>query len=769
MKSCQPVTSFALDVKRYNPSDVDDILNSVKKCSKRTNRQSRVEYYNIPIAFDTEASSWYNEAGDKRACMYAWTVGINGKVIFGRTHDELMYVFNRISQVLHLYSKLRVICYAHNLAYDFQWIAKRMKFDKIFALDKREVVYAISDLGIEFRCSFILSNFSLAKVGENLLTYKVEKKVGDLEYNLVRHTETPLTSQEIGYCLNDSLVVMAYIQESIERNDNDITKIPLTNTGYVRSYFRNACLHGDDEKESKKYKNLIRKLTLEVDEYDLLKRLFAGGFTHANYLYVGQVLENITSYDLTSAYPSMMVAQRYPMSKGVKITEPMSIEQFHKYLDTYCCAFTIKFKKLEAVVNGYDTMISISKCLNEDAIRNDDYTLINNGRIYRCNECITSMTEVDYEYISWLYDFDENDIEIYEMWIYQRGYLPTPFIKALLELYKKKTIYKGDKEHEAEYQHTKGEFNASYGMTVMDVCRDVIEFIPENMKDSWTKTKCNREEVITKYNKNRDRFTHYAWGCWVTSYTRQVIATAIIRCGADYVYSDTDSIKIANADDHKDYFDEYNAYITRALRLAMDYHKMDYSWIEPETLKGDKKPLGVWDFDGFYTRFKTLGAKRYLVEYYDDVEERLKLKLTVSGLNGRPCFTRKIVKNGKEVTVEFTDDELRAIPMEKITDALTYMRKVCDFDNTRVFEFFTAGTTDETSMLIPAGKTGNSIHTYIDYETSGEVTDYLGNTAPYHEYSSIHMEGSTYKSSLAGKFADFLKGKAQERRSVNYV
>ena len=35
-------------------------------------------------------------------------------------------------------------------------------------------------------------------------------------------------------------------------------------------------------------------------------------------------------------------------------------------------------------------------------------------------------------------------------------------------------------------------------------------------------------------------------------------------------------------------------------------------YISPKTIKGETKTLGVWDFDGFYTDFKTLGAKRYI-------------------------------------------------------------------------------------------------------------------------------------------------------------
>ena len=66
-----------------------------------------------------------------------------------------------------------------------------------------------------------------------------------MDYSLIRHSNTELTEKELGYCINDVLVVVAYIQETIEREGN-ITKIPLTKTGYVRNYTRNNCMYNGD-------------------------------------------------------------------------------------------------------------------------------------------------------------------------------------------------------------------------------------------------------------------------------------------------------------------------------------------------------------------------------------------------------------------------------------------------------------------------------------------------------------------------------------------
>ena len=52
---------------------------------------------------------------------------------------------------------------------------------------------------------------------------------------------------------------------------------------------------------------------------------------------------------------------------------------------------------------------------------------------------------------------------------------------------------------------------------------------------------------------------------------------------------------------------------------TLEYYNLNPNLLSPKTVKGEIKPLGVWDFEGYYTRFKTLGAKRYLVEEDDNL------------------------------------------------------------------------------------------------------------------------------------------------------
>ena len=220
----------------------------------KTNK--KISFYNVPAGFDIETSSFY-ENGEKRAIMYEWTFGIgfasNGEIEYlitaGRTWDEFDILLSALSSWLNLEPESRrLVVYVHNFPYEWQFIRKRFTWNKVFLIDDRKPVYAITESGIEFRCSLKLSGKSLANTAKDLIKYKTEKMVGDLDYNLIRHSETPLTEQEWRYCENDVKVILAYIQEKIE-SDGDITRIPLTKTGYVRRYCKHGCFPDGEREE----------------------------------------------------------------------------------------------------------------------------------------------------------------------------------------------------------------------------------------------------------------------------------------------------------------------------------------------------------------------------------------------------------------------------------------------------------------------------------------------------------------------------------------
>lgn len=697
----------------WSPDEIKNMLSESLSEDMLIKTTKKLLMYNAPASFDiettsfTQPSSQLDQDEEKVAVMYEWTLGINGQVMIGRTWKEFLDVCEIISSELNLMpDQKHLIVYVHNLAFEFQAFCKRFTWHKIFSIKQRKPIYAVTMGGIEFRCSYMLSGYSLQKLPEELTKYPVEKMVGDLDYSLMRHSETPLTAKELKYCENDVRVVMAYIQETIER-DGNITKIPLTKTGYVRNYCRNMCMYEGSHKKNvgkyKKWRQLMKSLTLDADEYRQAKRAFQGGFTHANVMYAQQVVKNVRSFDFASSYPYTMVAEQFPMSKGKKV-KINSIDEFRRYLKLYCCMFDIIFYNLKASVL-FENPMSVSRCpLKQNA-------KINNGRIVSADMVATTITEQDFEIFEKFYTWEH--MEIHNFRIYERGYLPTDFVRAILKLYNDKTTLKGVEGQEVEYLLSKGMLNACYGMAVTDICRD------ENIYDDgvWSKEIADPEEEIEKYNKSLRRFLFYPWGVWVTAYARRNLFSGIWEFGEDYVYSDTDSIKAVNAERHMKYIEAYNRRVRKKLERAMLFHGLDISLTEPENVKGEKQPMGVWDDEGVYELFKTLGAKRYLVK------KNGKYALTVAGVNKKSALNYMVKQFGDCIFDAFDDD-----------------------------------------LEIPAEHSGKLTHTYIDDVRTGCLVDYTGKPLEFTELSGTHLEPAPYHMSMAMAYLDYIMGVREHER-----
>lgn len=707
MKSQTNLTNyskFVIDETYY--TDINKYISVIEKQRFQLvyKRRKKKGYYvyNVPCSFDIETSSFY--VGDvKQVCMYIWQFNLNGVICVGRTWKDFLYLIEKLQNALNLSETKRVYCYIHNLAYEFQFIRKWFTWENVFSTDNRVPITALCGYGVEFRDSLILSGYSLETTGKNLHKYKVEKKTGFLDYQKIRTSETPLTHQEILYCIYDVIVVCAYIQECIDECGK-ITNIPLTNTGRVRNFCRKNCFYGFSKDKYKRqetyyqYRDLINTLTLEPDEYNLLKYAFQGGFTHANALYVGDVVENVSSYDFTSSYPYVMLSEQFPMGKGFKVSIK-SIEQFKMYAKHFCVIGYFRFTAVSPKI-FCENPISKSRCI--ECINSVE----NNGRIVYADSLTIACTEIDL--ITYMQFYNIEHIEISTCYCYARGYLPRNFILSILKLYNNKTKLKGVQGKEKEYLHSKGMLNSCYGMTVTDIVRDEIEYI-----DEWCITKADLHEQIDNYNNSKSRFLFYPWGVYVTAYARKNLFSGILECNNDYIYSDTDSIKITNAENHAKYFQDYNNNVIVKLKRMCDFYKIPFDLCKPKTQNDKEKLIGVWDYEGDYKRFKTLGAKRYL--YLTDT-----LHSTVAGVS----------KQG----------------------LINYMIDCYSNDYDKIFKKFDNG------LIVPETYTGKLTHTYIDNEMSGRVIDYMGNEYEYYEKSGVHLSPTQFEMSLSALYIDFLRG-----------
>lgn len=246
-------------------------------------------------------------------------------------------------------------------------------------------------------------------------------------------------------------------------------------------------------------------------------------------------------------------------------------------------------------------------------------------------------------------------------------------------------------------------------MTVTDLLREVNEYENGNWLEPYFPV---LETEINKYNRQSSRFIYFPWGIFVTSYARRNIFELILEAGKDdYIYCDTDSVKMLNGEKHIDFIKRYNERITKKLEYALKQHDIPLEYIRPKTIKGEEKPLGIFDFEGVSSRFKTLGSKRYITE--TDGE----LSITVSGINKK--------------------------------NAIPYLKEKYK-TNDNIFKHFKEG------LNVPAGRSGKLTHIYIDEERTGTVKDYTGQKYKYKELTGIHLEPAAYKLSISEEFHNYI-------------
>lgn len=698
------------NVKNVNWEKIRVIFSNAK-ITKPSKKKPAV--YELVSSFDIETTS-YSKDNEDIAFMYIWQFSLENYVIYGRTWEEYFNFIDKLKDVGNIAPSQQLIIWVHNLPFEFQFIRKMIEWQKVFATDERKIVYGVTNQGFVYRDSYILAGYSLNLVAKNLHTHKIKKLVGFLDYDKIRTPQTPLTQKELEYSANDVIIVVDYIHEQLDEYGS-ITKIPLTNTGRVREFTRDYVFYNHKKDHRKtggtfgQYRRLMNILTIDKGTYEQAKRAFQGGFTHANSNKQGKIIENVSSFDFTSSYPTVMVSEKFPMSRPFypKIN---SIDDLENLIKKSSCMFDVKFKNLQSKID-YENYLSVSRCkVSSDCIED-------NGRIYSASTVITTITDVDWWILKQCYSWDK--ISIGTVRAFYREYLPKNFIRAIADLYQNKTKLKGVSDKHGEYMRSKGMLNSMYGMSVTDIVRD--ESVYDG--DEWATNKADVNEQLEKYNKKITRFSYYLWGVWVTAYARRNLWLGILSCKNDYCYSDTDSIKIEHGDKHQDFIDRYNSWIVEKINAMCDFYNLDPNIFNPATIKGVNKQLGVWDYEGLYKKFKTLGAKRYLVL------QDGKLALTCAGLPKK--------------------------------SGLEYMKKQGKTID-GVFDYFN----DE--MYIPSDYTGKNTHIYIDESKTMMVTDYLGNTSEVHSESGVFLYGADFTLSISEQYSQFIKMMKQGYKFKGY-
>ena len=251
---------------------------------KRGNRGCRKKprYKNVVCAFDIETTTvhYKDELVGKeikpryQSFMYIWQFQLSEMItVVGRTWEEFMTFIHRIVDDMG-YNEWLVV-YVHNLSYEFQFLKGIYPFknDEIFAVDRRKVLKCTMFDHIEFRCSYLHSNMSLAEYTKKMGVYH-EKLSGELfDYDKQRYPWTKLNDYELAYCINDVQGLVEALTIEMKIDGDTLATIPLTATGYVRR---------DTKRAMHSQRKLVQSIQFDYHVYELLREAFRGGDTHAN-------------------------------------------------------------------------------------------------------------------------------------------------------------------------------------------------------------------------------------------------------------------------------------------------------------------------------------------------------------------------------------------------------------------------------------------------------------------------------------------------------
>lgn len=653
--------SFALEEKTYNfiwySQFSDDLFpeNQIYKKSK---------YLNIGSGFDIETTNF--EKNEKHyATMYCWQWSLNGITIIGRTWEEFTEFASRIVDHYKLNKKKKMLVFIHNLSFEFSFMRKWLPgINHVLAKTKREVMTFTWNY-IEFRDSLILTRFGLARMSKNY-NLGLDKLKGDLDYNLIRIStpeyQTPLELEEIAYCINDVQILQLFFHKFIKKEFlRNGYKIPLTQTAVPRSEMKRA-LKKLGKSYNNTYHDFIMRCFPDEELYYLMRRyLFRGGYTHSNNLVINNLIMStdeceLAGFDRKSSYPSEIFHKKHPTQYFFQPVEWFYNNMFNQESFFEDVGFIGAFK-FTNIQSRYPHSIESKHKL----VDWDDATIFDNGRVMKSPRIYVMLTDND-----WLNYLDFYEFESVEcVWVMstQKEYLPEFMIKQTYQYFKAKETLPKDT---TEYARQKERLNSIFGMCATGLAETDYIYYDGNL---WLSDDEELPEDVRIPKKPYEKliekcFLLPQWAISIAGGARRELLKLFKIAPYDSLYGDTDSDKIRNYKQYLPQIEEYNLHQYELNMEASERWNLDVAFF---------MDLGKFIKEDEYSRFKTLGCKRYLYETKPEPEKDkvAEVHAVVAGME-RGSFLEYCKKSKTDPFDAFTDGlYLKPEFSHKITSSYT--------------------------------------------------------------------------------------------------
>lgn len=585
---------------------------------------------------------------------------------YRRTSEALAYIDGLIT-----YGRTRgyvPIIAAYNLMFDMQTLLLELAQSYTIEVNAQTAtsVYTL-DLCVDgnvvcrFWDTFYLEMGGLRAMGE---TCGLPKAVGDWDYSLVRTPETPLTEEELFYARRDVQVIPQYLQWLLRANHwltSDMLGCRvLTKTSLVRQMARReiggrrVTLQGGKKITLQRAFEMTcnQEFPKNYESYALRKACFRGGLTFTSAKTASVVVDNVASLDVTSMHHAFINGRRLPVKFAVAPPEILQIacervvdtpleDVLRNYSDPFRTGLhvAICFTNLRLRVNTCFADWGIAICprskfvrtlqadtdysnnerakTQENSIRAHGYvdSAVNPtfafGKLYRADECILHVNEIELWNVAQVYGFDEMHVlygEATTKTIVPPDYVTLQSnmlfarktdVKNLIKHYAEGVPYAGDipesipegiardaragtlsvKFLQSYYGSTvKGQFNGIYGTQAQDVMKADYRVTETGELEVDKATVCTPENFAKKRPKTPRVLYTYGMRIVAGSRMHLVIAMMLIyrRFGNRVTVTggDTDSLKISCANDVTDTelldaLEPLHAAIENAINLTM--------------------------------------------------------------------------------------------------------------------------------------------------------------------------------------------------------
>ena len=609
-----------------------EIFKGAPICYKRGKTIDKVGYYDLAISFDIETTTIEN-ADKPFAFAYQFQYCIEDYVFMFKTWSEFMELNEILSRTLNLeinnfdgcLTGRSIVCYVFNLSFEFTFAYSFMGelVNPLFT-DVYSPLVVPTAHGVTYKCAYRLTNKSLEAFTKDV---PHKKLAGDLDYKKVRvpvydDVKNGLDDTELAYCYNDVKGLSEALRQRFDTDKKyNIATIPTTSTGYVRKDCRSSM------RKNPKCKALFQETKLDPHLYELCRMGFRGGNTHANAKIVNKTIgvHNvglIHHKDITSSYPRQILCKGFPRTAFEQYhPEPDFISRLEELSRSWC--YLIKFKLYDAEYIGDYGVPYIAKAKSFTRIADKEEIKEDNGRIYSAPVIMVVMTEIDT--IITLRNYKYSKIEILEVYRSRKGLLPYELRRVCLEYYKKKCELSGSKDPAIQYERARAKelLNAIYGLLCMRI--DRIEYTFND--GEYIPVKHPLQEMLNRFYDSDTSFLPYQWALWVTAHARADLDRGCQIVGKNLCYIDTDSVFYYG--DFEKEFEKLNAEIEQdAIKNgAIAYNS-----------KGEIFPIGIWTTEPDAVKFRTLGAKKYILS-----EDGINIQTTISGVNkkiGAEYFTK---------------------------------------------------------------------------------------------------------------------------------